>query len=215
MAKLTEKEREGFERILMEDLDAINEKFMNQLKTFWSIARDEVKKRRGWDKLEFEKSELKSERDKLNQRIQEIEDSMHEEKLTVEQIVELGGKPDEYRYAGAKFYGIPVTSQFDYEIVDYIRKNIDLEIPVKIIRDVCKSSLRALTMSGSFEEAREAYEKFYSLDFRKFGVDIPPRLDDVRTDERLQVTKETFMLTKKEPEKMLTDGNKEGNNVDI
>ena len=40
-------------------------------------------------------------------------------------------------------------------------------------------------MAGTFEEAREAYEKFYSLDFRKYGVDIPPRLDDIRKDKKL------------------------------
>ena len=40
-------------------------------------------------------------------------------------------------------------------------------------------------MAGTFEEARTAYEKFYSLDFRKYGVDIPPRLDDICNDRKL------------------------------
>ena len=31
-------------------------------------------------------------------------------------------------------------------------------------------------MAGTFEEARAAYTKFYSLDFRKYGVDIPQGL---------------------------------------
>ena len=35
MSKLTEREREGFEKILAEDLKAINAKFMNQIKDFW------------------------------------------------------------------------------------------------------------------------------------------------------------------------------------
>lgn len=59
MAKLTEKEREAFEKILTADLGAINAKFMNQIKDFWDIARREVKKKRGWDKLEEEKQRLK------------------------------------------------------------------------------------------------------------------------------------------------------------
>jgi hypothetical protein len=102
----------------------------------------------------------------------------------VEQVVELGGKSNDYgRCGGANFYGIPVTSQFEYEIVEYIRANIDLKIPSKILRDVCESSIRALTMAGTFEEARAAYEKFYLLDFRKYGVDIPPRLDDICNDK--------------------------------
>jgi hypothetical protein len=45
-------------------------------------------------------------------------------------------------------------------------------------------SLRALTMAGTFEEARVVYDKFYSLDFRKYGVDIPPRLDEMCEDKQ-------------------------------
>jgi hypothetical protein len=184
MPKLTEREREGFENILASDLKAINNKFMSQIKDFWGIARIKILERRGWDKLIREKETLEAQKKVIIQRIHEIESTIADEHLRVEQVVELGGKSNEYgKCSGSHFYGIPVTSQFEYEIVEYIRGNIDLEIPSKILRDVCESSIRALVMAGTFEEAREAYEKFYSLDFRKFGVDIPPRLDDLCNDK--------------------------------
>ena len=180
MPKLTEREREGFENILTADLKAINQRFISQIKDFWGIARVEVLKTKGWDKLIREKEHLETQRKQIGQRIHEIELEMNSENLRVEQEIELGGKANEQgRCSGANFYGIPVTSQFEYEIVEYIKQNIDLEIPAKILRDVCESSIRALVMAGTFEEARGAYEKFYSLDFRKYGVDIPPRLDDI------------------------------------
>ena len=186
MAKLTEKEREGFEKILLSDLKAINARFMSQIKDFWGIARKNVLERRGWDALLREKETLEEQKRQIAQRIHEIETTMAKEELLVEQMTELGGKPNDYgKVRGAHFYGIPVESQFDYEIVEYIRENIDLEIPSKILRDVCESSIRALTMAGTFEEARSAYEKFYSLDFRKFGVDIPPRLEELCEDKKL------------------------------
>ena len=185
MAKLTEKEREGFERILGQDLAAIDKKFMNQIKEFWGIARIQVLKTKGWDKLIKEKAECEDQKKRCVERIHEIEGILNAKDLRAEQVVELGGKPDEHgRCRGASFYGIPVTSQFEYEIVEYIRTNIDLEVPSKILRDICESSIRALTMSGTFEEARSAYEKFYSLDFRNYGVDIPPRLEDVCNDTK-------------------------------
>ena len=185
MPKLTEREREGFEKILIKDLAAINDKFMSQIKDFWGIARIKVLERRGWDKLIKEKNTLESQQQIIKNRIHEIENIMNKEPLLVEQVVELGGKPDEYgRHTGANFYGIPVTSQFEYEIVEYIRSYIDLEIPSKLLRDVCQSSIRALVMSGTFEEARDTYEKFYSLDFRKYGVDIPPRLAELCEDKK-------------------------------
>jgi len=196
MAKLTEKEREAFEKILKTDLGAINSKFMNQIKDFWDIARKEIKKQKGWDKLEKEKEELKEEKREIEQRMHDIERELHSEELRVEQIVELGGGPNRYdKYSGANFYGIPVESQFDYEIVEFIRKNIDIEIPSKILRDIGEASVRALAMAGTFEEAREAYEKFYSLDFRRYGVDIPPRLDEIKEDtKRLLYAQEALQL---------------------
>lgn len=180
MPKLTEREREGFEKILSQDLKAINKRFISQIKDFWGIARDKVLKEKGWDVLISEKEQLEQKQKEIKQRMHEIENILNSEKLRVEQVIELGGKSNEYgRCEGANFYGIPVTSQFEYEIVEYIKQNIDLEVPAKILRDVCESSIRALVMAGTFEEARGAYEKFYSLDFRKYGVDIPPRLDDI------------------------------------
>lgn len=186
MAKLTEKERSGFEKILDADFAAINSKFMNQIKDFWGIARTKVLERKGWDELIEEKNQLEIQRNEIKNRIHQIEETLNSDSLRAEQVIELGGKINEYgRCDGSNFYGIPVTSQFEYEIVEYIRKYIDLEIPSKILKDVCLSSIRALTMAGTFEEARGAYEKFYSLDFQKFGVDIPPRLDEICGDKKL------------------------------
>ena len=181
MAKLTEKEREGFEHILEEDLRAINSKLIEQIKIFWTKSRNEVIKMKGWDKLIEEKNKLEIQKNEMISRINEIENTLNSVSLTPEQVVELGGKPDDYgKFTGANFYGIPVTSQFEYEVVEYIRKNIDLQVPAKIIHDVCAASIRSLTMAGTFEEARDAYGKFYSLDFRKYGVDIPPRLEEIK-----------------------------------
>lgn len=211
MPKLTEREREGFEEILTKDLAAINKRFMNQIKDFWGIARKEILNRKGWDKLMEEKDTLELEKKRIINRIHEIEGTLSEEKLRVEQVVELGGKTNDYgKYSGANFYGIPVESQFDYEIVEYIRQNIDLEIPSKILRDVCQSSIRALVMSGTFEEARAAYEKFYSLDFRKFGVDIPPRLDDICNDKNtmLYAQQSLNQIDKGKPDMKLIEGEK-------
>ena len=186
MAKLTEKERVGFEKILEEDLRAIDIKFMNQIKDFWRMARTEVMKNKGWDKLEEQKKRLEDLIKESTEKMNQIENTLNSEELRAEQIVELGGKPNEYgRHSGANFYRIPVTSQFEYEMVDYIRKRIDLEIPSKILRDICRASIRELTMAGTFEEGRQAYEKFYSLNFRQYGVDIPPRLEEVTKNKKL------------------------------
>lgn len=214
MAKLTEKERTSFELIMSSDMAAIHAKMMEQIKNFWGVAREEVMKTKGWDKLTQEKQELYFEMREIQARINEIENEMNSEDLRPEQVAELGGKPNEYgRFKGANFYGIPVTSQFEYDIVDYIRSNIDLEIPVKFIHDLGRACMRELAMSGTFEEAREAYDKFYKLDFRKYGVDIPPRLDEIKDNkERLEQAAQTFTLPApedKDPKHQLEFGGEE------
>jgi hypothetical protein len=216
--KLTEREREGFEKILEADLNAINKKFMSQIKDFWGVARIEVLKTKGWDKLLSEKESLERQRRGIGQRIHEIELEMNDEHLRAEQIIELGGKSNDYgECSGAHFYGIPVESQFEYEIVEYIRSNIDLKIPSKILHDICESSIRALVMAGTFEEARGAYEKFYSLDFRKYGVDIPPRLDDICGDKKMMLYAKQSLnqIERGKPEmKLITDETKGGVHAD-
>jgi len=185
MAKLTEKERNGFEEILKEDIKAINRKFMNQIKDFWHIARKAITELKGFDKLAEEKKNIQEQIKELQNKIHEIENVLNSEPLRPEQIVELGGFPDKYgRFNGSSFYGIPVTSQFEYEIVEYIREHINLDVPAKILGDMAKASLRQLTMSGTFEEARKTYDNFYSLDFRSYGVDIPMRLSDLSNDKK-------------------------------
>jgi len=77
MAKLTEKEREAFEKILLADLGAINAKFMNQIKDFWDIARKEVKKKRGWDN----EGDVGFNRGRFNQHCYEIVENMRNKLL--------------------------------------------------------------------------------------------------------------------------------------
>lgn len=186
MAKLTERERIGFEKILKKDLRAINLKFIGQIQEFWALSRKEVMKQKGWDKLEKEKAELNKQQEEARQRINEIENTFNSEELRTEQVVELEGNVNSYgRYTGANFYGIPVTSQFEYEVVQYIKDKVNIDVPSKILLDICEASLRELTMAGTFEEGRKAYTKFYSLNFRQYGVDIPPRLDDIIKDNKI------------------------------
>src|SRR5260221_4619247 len=115
MAKLTEKERQGFEDIMKEDMGAIRQKFMSQIKDFWAKSREEVLKNKGWDHLIREKEDLNQQINKARDRIHEIEEVMQSQPLRPEQITELGGSSDEYgRFKGAHFHRISVGSQFDY-----------------------------------------------------------------------------------------------------
>lgn len=181
MTKMNQKEREIFFNIIEQDLCAINRRVVEQIDKLWGIAREEVINERGLDAIAEEKKLLQEQIEELRQRLQDLEHQLRPEKLTVHQSIELGGRPNKFDdYKGANFFGIPVNDEIDYAIVQKIKERIDTESPAKYLSDLGSSALREIAMAGTFEEAQKIYEDFYALDFRKYGVDIPPRLKELR-----------------------------------
>lgn len=178
--RLTSKERETFQDIIEADISAITRKIVEQIGGIWETTRDKILQERGLDLKIKKKEEIKNEIKILKQELHNIETSLDSEDLNVTQIVELGGKVDKYdRYTGANFHGIPVKNQLDYDIVKRIQQTIDVDAPAKYVHTLASSAFREIAMSGTFEQAQKIYQDFYSLDFRKYGVDIPPRLNEI------------------------------------
>lgn len=199
MTKLNQKERLAFIQIIDNDLTAINSRIHEQLNQYWEQARTEILHDCGFDELIKEKKQLNEEGKKIRQRIHEIEEIIEDKTMTVNQVLEYNGKINDWGKAeGANFLGIPLDSQIDYKIAKLIETNIDVHAPAKYVEQIAKSTLRELAMAGSFEEARVVYEDFYSLDFRKYGVDIPPRLKEIKKDRPTLEEKDRLALPQPE-----------------
>lgn len=185
---MNQEERKNFMSIINEDLDAIQSKIREQIKILWAEARLEILKKKGWDKFLQRKKEIEKIMCDLREELHQIERSIQKENLTVRQALEYGGRINDYGGCrGANFFGISIESQFDFEVAELIKENVNLEVPAKFLHDLARSSIRELTMAGTFEHAQKIYEKFYSLDFKKYGVDIPPRLDDMKKTNPLLI----------------------------
>lgn len=198
MAKLSPNERKEFLKIFEEDITAINGALAHQIESIWDKARSQILKESGQDKLLHKKAKLINEREKITEELHQIEEALRSRTLTKQQIIEMGGSIDNYdRANGANFHGIPIESYFEYQIAQMIKEHLDLNAPAKFVSDLSKSCIRELTMAGTFEKAQEVYEKFYKLDFRKYGVDIPPRLDEMRTEKQLLQRTQQLMVDHK------------------
>ena len=196
--KLGLRERETFLDIFSEDFKEVRSAVARQIEKIWDKARDAVLKELGQDKLIAKKNELNHQIRVLQEEVHQLESQMKIVPLTKQQVLELGGDVDRYGYAkGAEFYGIPIVSQFEYQVVDLIRENIDLEAPAKFLFDLSRSCTRELGMVGTFEEAQEVYNKFYSLDFKKYGVDIAPRLAEIKSKNPLLEPPKTLQVEMK------------------
>lgn len=181
MTKMNQKEREIFFNIIEQDLSAINSRVVEQIEQLWIIARNELIEERGLETIREEKEVIKEKINELRQKLSDLEDQLTPEPLTVHQAIELGAKPNKFDdYRGAHFFCIPVQNEFDYAIIQKIKERVDTESPAKYLSDLASSALREIAMAGTFEEAQKIYEDFYALDFRKYGVDIPPRLKELR-----------------------------------
>lgn len=181
MTKISRQEKEDFKDIITEDMRAINRKCHDQIDLLWEKAKKHLITKLGHDKLIEKKKELRNQIADLQEEIHQIEETLNGEPLTVKQAKEFGGEIDyKGRASDATFYGKPITSQFEYKIAKLIKKNINLEAPAKFLHDLGRSALREITMCGTFETAQKIYQKFYALDFRKYGVDIPPRLAEIK-----------------------------------
>ena len=198
MTKLSPNERKEFLKIFEEDLLAINGALAHQIESIWDKARSQILKESGQDELLRKKADLITKREKIVEEIHQIETALRSKPLTKQQIIEMGGKVNDYdRATGANFHGVPIESYFEYQIAGMIKEHLDLNAPAKFVSDLSKSCIRELTMEGTFEKAQEVYEKFYKLDFRKYGVDIPPRLDEMATEKELLQRTQQLMVDHK------------------
>ena len=204
MTKLNQKERLAFIQIIDNDLSSITSRIHEQLNDYWEKARATILHDLGFDVLIKEKEDLDEKEKKIRQRIHEIEDVIEKKPMTVNQILEYGGSINHWGKAEqANFMGIPLDSETDYKIAKLIEANIDVHAPAKYIEKLARSTLRELAMAGTFEEAREVYDDFYSLDFRKYGVDIPPRLKELKKEKSQLIEHKTLMLPQPERDEKL------------
>ena len=192
MTKLGLRERQTFMEIFDADFSTISSAFTNQIQKIWEHARLQILEEEGKTGLLERKDEIDEEIHKLEQEKHEIERKIKPEDLTKEQIVELGGKLDRWGEGrDASFYGIPIKSRTEYKMVQLIKSQLNLEVPAKFLYDLNRSCFRELAMVGTFEEAQEIYNHFYKLNFRKYGVDLPPRITEMKSQSPLIETEGT------------------------
>lgn len=198
--KLGTMDKKQFLEIICEDMLTIQHTLDMQMNQIWMAARNETMRKLGHPKL-LKRMEL------LRKKVVEIQDEIHNiqtkldgRDLTPEELREFEAKQDGYgRYSQASFHGIPICNRLDYETAKYLKSKVDFRSPLKFLHDLGRSAVREITMSGTFEDAQAVYQRFYAMDFRKYGVDIPPRLIEIKaTSPLLNPPKEVARLIHKE-----------------
>jgi hypothetical protein len=190
MPKISMAEKEMMADVLNEDLQLINAEISKQFAALWDKCRDDIAHELGFDDRTKKIEELEEKIRLLREEIGTLQKGMkeYEEHPSVQDYIDVGVEPPKNRNGfiynhDRYFHGIPVNSMMDILIVKRIKEICDPSKPIMMLGEIAKSAHRALVMSGTYEEARKAYETFYNLDFRRYGVNIPRRLEEIKKVE--------------------------------
>ncbi len=187
MTRLTPSEKGMMVEVLKEDLALINAEVYIQFGALWDKTRKDLEQELGFCEKLKQIQKLNEEIHALQIKIGEIQQSMKEynQHPTVEEYITAGIDPpknqDGYIYNHhQKYMGIPINSKMDLNIIRRIRESCDPARPLTMLQEIAASALRAVIMSGTYEEARKAYGDFYALDFHRYGVKIPRLLEEIK-----------------------------------
>jgi chromosome segregation ATPase len=208
VTRLTEKERENMIKILNQDLKSINAKIMYQFEELWERTRTEIEDELGCIEKRMVIEKLEKQMGELRHQINEIQHSMREyaETPSLKEYEEAGlGVPENrngaiYRH-NVEFMGVTIQNKIDLLIAKRLKETTDPMKPVRMLQEIAESSVRAVVMSGTFEEAREAYKTFYSLNWRQYGVEIPRLLGEIKSVAGPNLLSAVMVLALPEPEK--------------
>ena len=188
--KLSMAEKEMMAKVIKEDLTLINTEITRQFRELWEKCRTELERELGIDKRRQEIDEVEKEIEKLKEKVGELQsqikeyDSHPKAKDYQEAGIEPPDNKNGYIYNhDREYFGIAVNSIMDILIVKKIKSMCDPERPLMMMNEIAQAAYRALIMSGTYDEARKAYQTFYELDFQRYGVKIPRRLEEIKKVE--------------------------------
>lgn len=185
--KISMAEKGKMAEIVEKDLHMVNTEITRQFRKLWEEARKEIEHELGFEEKKKEIADINKQIEELKKKINEIQNSMTEYRHhpDLKDYQDAGLKlPDNHNgyiyHHNTRYMGIPITTKMDVLIVQRIKDRCDPEKPVEMLAEVAESAHRALVMAGTYDEAREAYHLFYSLDFQKYGVKIPRLLGELK-----------------------------------
>lgn len=193
-------EKSAFMEVFSRDFENIMKTLGMQLNEQYRLARVEVMKEEGVvdetpkvKRLERELEELRLELQRLREGMQHTIFTKERELADVkrkglgdldgppdpETLVELGFGHDD-KVEDRAWHGIPIRSKLDALSAVKLHRAMDVSAPIRAVERIGEAVKRALLLSASYDDVQAAYDKFYELNFQQYGVDLPPRLDDLR-----------------------------------
>lgn len=199
-SKLGARERMQIEQIFAEDFKSIDAAINKQLVGFHEETRQVLLEELGIDQATEEVVKLEEEIRNKQLELQRIRERltreifMAEQRLNLVKSESLGTynappEPEQLQELGfdhdapinnRRWYGFPVRTKLEAMICLRMQKVADVKTPLMAIEKIAKAVMREMAFVSTFDDAEKVYKKFYGLNFRQYGAEIPPRLDDLQ-----------------------------------
>lgn len=199
MTRISPTERQAVIQTFSADFMAIESAFMGQLRKAFLEERSAVSAELGAvdeteiDRLEREAKEwerkLANFTSEVSMRIRMLREAQSSLRNvpenewglapTGDQLLEL--KVEVPQYSRPTWNKIELKTRLDAETAIRLNQKIDAEVPMNALATIARAVQRELTFAGTLEKVREIYDQFHSLNFRKYGVDIAPKLSDIKS----------------------------------
>lgn len=188
MPAITNSAREEMRHLIDKEMSMVDEKAKKTADESWSKTEDVVAKRLGYGDKIAHAEHLRNQIKALQMELAALEGGIPERAVlaTVEEYREAGlevnvdrfGQP----YRPPIVFGREIKSRWDALVLMELNRGVDFFRVYIGLSQLRHSVLRALAFTGTYEEARAMYQKFFEEVRHALGDSLPPMLSGGRHD---------------------------------
>lgn len=188
MPKLTRKEREDILDLIRKEELTLLDKANKQAIIEWSNAEKELAENIGMSDSLARAEHLREQIQEAQRELNELEKG-HEwryQEPSDREYVEAGLEPPERTRWGAiiehrspEVFGKKIITKWNLEIFKILNKKMNILEVHRILNQSGDAVRREILLSGTFEEVRTSYQRFYQLLKQAGGKEIPPLLNSI------------------------------------
>lgn len=190
MPKMTTKERESVMALIREEEKTLLQRAKEMADSQWAMAEVELAETLGRQDDLTRAQHLRDQIEAMQKELVELEHGHPWRTVgpSDSDYVSAGLEPPQrdrwgavYEYGSSvpEVFGRKLLTKWDLEIFKILDRKMNILQVSRMLHQTAASVRREITLSGTFEEARAGYQKFYQILRHAGGKEIPPLLSQI------------------------------------
>jgi len=188
MPKLTRRERDDILQLIQTEEATLLEKASEVAGAEWQAAESLLAERLGFSDNLTKAEHLREQIQEAQRELNELEKSHPWRSIEPSdrefQDANLQAPPRDrwgalLEYSTPSVFGVKLNTKWNLEVFKIVNERMNILQVQKILRQTGQSIRREITLSGTFEDVRQSYQRFYELLRRAGGDEVPPLLNQI------------------------------------